>query len=135
MLPDLDSKARIEQFVDAFYAQVLRDDVLRPLFVDVGQIDLAKHLPLIRAYWEKLLLGENDYHRHTMNIHRALNAKQHLDNAAFERWLLLFQQTADRHYAGPLAERAKEVARHIAFNMSKALGNPPLDTAKQEVQA
>lgn len=126
-MPDLDSCERIKQFVDAFYARLLADEVLRPLFVDVGQIDLAKHLPLIRAYWEKLLLGENDYHRHTMNIHRALDAKQHLENPAFERWLLLFQQTLNESYAGPKAERAKQVARHIAFNMSHALGNAPLD--------
>lgn len=127
MKPDLDTRARIAEFVDAFYARVLVDPVLKPLFVDVGQIDLEKHLPLIRAYWEKLLLGENDYHRHTMNIHRALDAKRHLEAEAFVRWLELFQQTVNERHQGPKAERAKQVARHIAFNMNHALGNAPLD--------
>jgi non-ribosomal peptide synthetase component F len=75
-LPDLDSPARIRAFIEAFYARVLADERLAPIFLDVAAIDLAKHLPIICSYWEKLILGADGYRRHTMNIHRALNARQ-----------------------------------------------------------
>lgn len=119
--PDLDNKANIERFIDAFYAKVLDDERLAPIFLDVADIDLDVHLPHIRGFWEKLLLGERDYKRHTMNIHRALHARQPLEPADFERWLALFCKTADEGFAGPGTERAKEIACHIASNMENAL--------------
>lgn len=122
--PDLDSPERIREFVDAFYGRMLRDPQLGPIFLDVAAIDLDRHLPLIRSYWEKLLLGSGDYRRHTMNIHRALHARRALTEADFERWLNLFHTTVDERFAGPLAERAKQVAAHIAANMNRSLNTP-----------
>ena len=74
MRPDLDSAEHIAAFVDAFYERVLADPQLAPIFLDTAGVDLAQHLPHIRAYWEKLILGREGYRRHTMNIHRALHA-------------------------------------------------------------
>lgn len=119
--PDMDSRQRVDGFVDAFYARMLADEVLAPIFVDVAQIDLAVHLPHIKAYWAKLLLGERDYTRHTMNIHRALHAKRSLRPSDFERWLNLFTATVDAGYIGPKAEQAKRVAKAIAGNMQAGL--------------
>jgi len=121
--PDLDSPARIRAFIEAFYARVLADELLAPIFLDVAGIDLAKHLPIICAYWEKLILGADAYRRHTMNIHRALHAKQELRSQDFERWLALFCATLDEGFAGPGAERARRVAAHIARNMQDALAS------------
>ena len=45
-------------------------------------LDLAVHLPHIKDYWCKLLLGEKGYRRHTMNIHRQLHGKQRLQPPA-----------------------------------------------------
>lgn len=120
-LPDLDSPARIRAFIEAFYARVLADERLAPIFLDVAAIDLAKHLPIICSYWEKLILGSDSYRRHTMNVHRALHSKQKLEPADFERWLALFCTTLDEGYSGPHAERARRVAGHIAHNMQVAL--------------
>ena len=120
-LPDLDTPERIRAFIEAFYARVLADERLAPIFLDVAAIDLAKHIPIICAYWEKLILGSDSYRRHTMNIHRALHAKQKLERADFERWLALFCATLDAGYSGPGAERARAVAGHIARNLQEAL--------------
>lgn len=120
-LPDLDTREHIERFVDQFYARMLDDTVLAPIFVEVAGVDLAVHLPHIKDYWCKLLLGERDYQRHTMNIHRALHGKRQLHPEDFERWLSFFTGTVDANYAGPNAERAKRVATAIAANMEKAL--------------
>jgi hemoglobin len=121
---DLDSHDKIAVLVDAFYAQVLRDPRLAPIFIDVAAIDLDTHLPLIRSYWAKLLLGDAQYQRHTMNIHRALHAKHYLQAADFARWLELFIATVDQLYCGPRAERAKRLARQIAGNMQSAVQSP-----------
>lgn len=119
--PDLDSREQIELFVDRFYAGMLKDEVLAPIFVDVAAIDLDVHLPHIKDYWCKLLLGEKNYNRHTMNIHRALHGKRPLQADDFARWLEFFQSTVDSYYAGERAERAKRVAASIADNMKKSL--------------
>lgn len=117
---DLDSPEQIARFVDAFYATLLRDKKLAPIFLDVAQVNLEKHKPLICQYWEKLLLGNDDYQRHTMNIHRAVHQKQNLQADDFDAWLVYFIATVDESFMGPKAERAKKVAAAIAANMQKS---------------
>ena len=117
----MDSRENIEFFVDRFYERMLADEQLAPIFVDVAEIDLNVHLPHIKNYWCKLLLGEKKYQRHTMNIHRQLHGKRPLHKRDFERWLDFFVTTVDAHFAGPRAQRAKQVAASIAANMEKSL--------------
>ena len=124
--PDLDCRENIERFVDLFYQRMLADEQLAPIFVDVAEIDLAVHLPHIKDYWCKLLLGEKGYQRHTMNIHRQLHGKRPLQKQDFQRWLAFFVATVDQDFAGERVERAKQVAASIAANMEKSL---PSETA------
>ena len=119
--PDLDSREHIDRFVDLFYQRLLADEILAPIFVDVAEVDLAVHLPHIKDYWAKLLLGEKGYKRHTMNIHRALHGKRSLQGPDFQRWLDFFIATVDENFAGERARRAKQVAASIAANMEKSL--------------
>lgn len=119
--PDLDSRERIAFFVDRFYERMLSDKQLAPIFVDVAEIDLAVHLPHIKDYWCKLLLGDNKYRRHTMDIHRQLHSKRTLQAQDFQRWLSFFTATVDDYFVGERAERAKQVAASIAANMQKSL--------------
>lgn len=119
--PDLDSRENIESFVDLFYQGLLADAQLAPIFLDVAEIDLDVHLPHIKDYWCKLLLGEKRYQRHTMNIHRELHSKRPLQAEDFQRWLEFFTTTVDAHFAGERAERAKQVAAAIAANMEESL--------------
>ena len=121
VLPDLDCRENVEQFVDDFYRQVLADPRLAPIFLDVAAIDLDVHLPHIKDYWSKLLLGENNYRRHTMNIHRALHSQQPLSDEDFQQWLALFSATLDAGYSGPYTEKARRIAGAIASNMQQNL--------------
>ena len=121
--PDLDSRENIELFVDRFYEQLLADEQLAPIFVDIAEINLAVHLPHIKNYWCKLLLGEKSYQRHTMDIHRQLHGKRPLQSQDFQRWLAFFVATADTYFAGERAERAKVVAATIAANMESSLSS------------
>lgn len=120
-MPDLDSRERLDQSIDAFYAKVLVDPELAPIFLDVAAVDLDVHLPHIRDYWAKLLLKDTNYQRHTMNIHRELHSKRTLREKNFKQWLALFVETVDEMFAGENAERAKRVATSIAGNMQVAL--------------
>jgi len=119
----MDCRENIERFVDLFYERLLADRELAPIFVDVAEIDLSVHLPHIKDYWCKLLLGEKGYQRHTMQIHRELHGKRPLRKGDFDRWLGFFTATVDEHFAGERAQRAKEVAAAIAANMEQSL--PP----------
>jgi len=119
--PDMDSRKDVEFFVDRFYERMLADEQLAPIFVNVAEIDLEVHLPHIKDYWSKLLLGERRYRRHTMNIHREVHAKRPLTSDDFDRWLHFFCGTVDQYFHGKQAGRAKRVARSIAENMQKSL--------------
>lgn len=118
---DLDNPQAIEQLVTAFYQRLLSDPQLSPIFLEVAAVDLSRHLPIICQYWQKLLLGDPSYQRHTMNIHRAIHAKQTLSQQDFQRWLSLFTTTVDRHFTGSKATRAKAIAGKIAANMHGSL--------------
>ena len=119
--PDMKSRLNIEFFVDRFYERLLADEQLGPIFVDVAEIDLEVHLPHIKDYWCKLLLGEKGYQRHTMNIHRQLHGKRPLQADDFQRWLAFFSATVDDNFVGERAQRAKRIAATIAANMHKSL--------------
>jgi hemoglobin len=128
--PDLDTRANIERFVALFYERLLADEQLAPIFVDVAAIDLDVHLPHIKDYWCKLLLGETGYRRHTMNIHRKLHGRRPLRAEDFQRWLAFFTATVDDNFAGDRAERAKQIAAAIAANMQKTLPAASPDPAR-----
>ena len=123
-LSDIADADDVRRMVEGFYEQVLADGRLAEIFLRDAGVDLAEHLPRICAYWEKLLLGASGYRRHTMNIHRELNAKRPLLAADFARWLALFHRNVDARFDGPVAERAKRVASAIAANMQSSLSAP-----------
>ena len=120
-IPDLDSREQIEQFVDRFYARLLATTLGCTIIMpatdygkgDVAAIDLAVHLPHIKDYWCKLLLGDRTYRRHTMNIHRELHGKQPLQAADFQRWLAMFNATLDDGFFGQQTERARRVGNAV----------------------
>ncbi|MDJ0877728.1 MAG: group III truncated hemoglobin [Halieaceae bacterium] len=120
LIRDLDSREQIAAFVDAFYAELLEDPLLAPIFLDVAAVDLDVHKPHIVDYWCKLLLGDPGYQRHTMNIHRKLHGKRELTAADFERWVSFFQRTVDAGWQGEKADRARRIARTIADNMQRS---------------
>ena len=121
MKPDLDSKDNIRTFIDLFYEKVLFDDLIGHIFTDVAGIDVKQHIPIICSYWEKLLLGDKGYQRHTMNIHRNVHAKFPFTTEEFDRWLSLFKQTAAESFDGVKTDRAIQVATSIASNMDTSL--------------
>ena len=118
---DVDSPEAIDELVECFYARVLEDEVLAPVFIDVAEIDLDRHLPRIKAFWRKMLLGHPDYSDNMVARHVAVHARERFRPEHFERWLSLFRASVDEHFEGPGADRARLLAERIAANLEKRL--------------
>ena len=123
--PSDEASKQIDRFVDAFYERVLRDPLLAPMFLEVARVDLTEHLPRIKAYWRKMLLGHSDYQRHMMRKHRDVDAAERFAPEHYERWLSLFEESLENHPMGASTERALMLARRVAGNMRQNLKRFP----------
>jgi hemoglobin len=117
-MDDVRSEADIRKFVDAFYADVQRDDLLGPIFNDVAKVNWDEHLPLLYQFWNTLLFRAGSYKGRPFPKHLPLPVTK----AHFERWLQLFCASVDRLFKGPKAEEAKGFARSIADTFQLRMG-------------
>lgn len=115
---DLDTPAAIRTLVARFYGKVLLDPALQRVF---DPVLLHRHIPLIEAYWEKMLLHGTGYHRNMVRVHQEEHRKRDFLPGDFDRWLELFVETVDEGFAGPKAERAKTLAHYIIANLRRIL--------------
>jgi hemoglobin len=116
---ELNSPEAVAALVDVFYAKVVADAVLGPVFKD---IDLRQHKPKVRAYWRKMLLGERDgYRRNMIAQHKELHARHPLQHRHFQRWLALFLETVDERFSGCTATRARRLASTVAIRLEALL--------------
>ncbi|MEO8406653.1 MAG: group III truncated hemoglobin [Chitinophagaceae bacterium] len=100
---DIINKEDIKQLVDAFYANVRRDDLLAPIFNERIGDRWPQHLEKMYSFWTTVLLAENDYHGSPFPPHAQLP----VDHSHFMRWLELFHQTIDESFQGEKAIEAK----------------------------
>ena len=112
-----ETREDIELLVDQFYSRILKDAMLRPIFIDIAGIQLEEHLPILYDFWEGLLLQTNNYRRNTMAKHLELNRKFPLTKTHFDRWLALLNETIDEFFEGSKADLAKVRALSIATMM------------------
>ncbi|MDB6155758.1 MAG: globin [Chthoniobacteraceae bacterium] len=118
MHPDICTAKDIRKLVDSFYDEIGRDGLLAPVFNDVAKVDWGTHLPIMYRFWESMLLGSATYRGAPFPKHAVLPVqKKH-----FVRWLALFQDTVDAHFAGPKAEEAKGRAASIADTFAQRMG-------------
>jgi hemoglobin len=117
-LPDLSSAKDVRLLVDSFYDQVSQDELLAPVFNDIAKVDWAAHLPVMYRFWESMLFGAGNYQGAPFPKHAILPVnKEH-----FARWLALFVETVDAHFAGPKAAEAKGRAASIADTFAQRMG-------------
>ena len=121
---DIETRADIDELMQAFYARALDDDVIGYIFTDVAKLDLEHHLPIIGDFWESLLFGTPAYSKHGRNpllVHRELHEKSSLTAEHFQRWLEIFIATVDQMFDGERAEYLKQRAAAIAVRMQEFL--------------
>ena len=115
LMKDITERADVILMVDFFYAKVTKDELLAPLFRD---LDWPHHLPTMYNFWTSMLLGDASYQGNPFqkHIHLAINTSH------FDRWLQLFTQTVDEHFAGAKADEVKSRAASIAGLFQHRLG-------------
>lgn len=121
---DIASRDDISSLIVEFYTRAYRDELLQPMFVDVAQMDLAAHLPVMCDFWTTVLFGARIYHGGAYAPHARLHALSPLTSRHFERWLAIWERTVDDMYAGDVADTAKDRARSIAQAFHARLTNP-----------
>ncbi|MEY4384563.1 MAG: hypothetical protein RI995_2105 [Bacteroidota bacterium] len=121
MKHDIETREDIIRFVNAFYGNMTSDDIVGHIFLEVEQVDFAKHLPKMYDFWEMLLLDGSNYRGAPMQPHFRVNEKTPLTPAHFDRWLEMFKETIDSLFEGPKAEEAKSKAFNIASTWSYKL--------------
>ncbi len=109
-MKDIQDKDDIRLLVDEFYNKVNEDELLLPIFNDVAQVNWETHLPKMYNFWGKLLFGENEYKGSPFDKHLPLP----IEGEHFDRWIQLFMQTLDEHFAGPKSEETRLKAQSIA---------------------
>jgi hemoglobin len=122
---DIQTRDDCEQLVRDFYGRAFADPIIGFLFTDVAQLDLEAHVPRITSFWETILLGSQTYRGGAFAPHAALHAKVPLRKGHFERWVWLWEQTVDDHFAGERAELAKLHARRVAVAFQARLSGRP----------
>lgn len=113
-MSDLTGRADLEVLLRDFYRRAFADDLLRHVFVDVVHMDLGEHLPRIVAFWQKVLFDVGGYDGRVMAVHRDVHQQVALTEAHFTRWLELWRESLDAHFAGPVTEQADIHARRMA---------------------
>ena len=120
-LRDIDGEQDVEDLVVAFYGRAFADPLLGPVFLDVAQMDLPAHLPVVRDFWTTVLFRAGTYRRNALAPHRALHARVPLTDEHFGRWLALWRATVTERHAGPVADRAVQSAERIAGSLQRRL--------------
>jgi hemoglobin len=94
----------------------MADERIGWIFTDVAELDLEAHVPVISAFWATNLLGAKSYSGGAFGPHARLHEKAPggLRQEHFERWLVLWCQTVDEFYDGPIAAAAKVHALRLA---------------------
>jgi hemoglobin len=118
---DLDTRSQIHDLVVRFYREIVFDDLLGPVFTEVAEVDWSTHIPKLIDYWCRVLLGQAGYQGQILAAHRDVHAVERFRTEYFDRWYLLFAQTVDEGWRGPVAERAKTHAARIAGSLARRL--------------
>lgn len=114
-------EAMIERLVRGFYARVRDDAVLGPIFAK-RITDWEPHLQRMCAFWSSVALMTGIYHGQPMQKHLPLP----VDGRHFDRWLALFEATAEEicppQAAAYFIERARRIAESLELGIACAQG-------------
>ena len=115
------TEAMIERLVHAFYAKVRADAVLAPIF-DAYIRDWEPHLQRMCAFWSSVALMSGRYQGTPMVKHMPLP----VDAGHFDRWLALFEATANEicppEAAVHFVERARRIASSLELGVASGAG-------------
>lgn len=107
---DIQDKADIKIFVDAFYKKVRIDPMIGPVFAArIPNNHWSPHLERMYSFWHTILFGVSDYRGNPFAKHEQLP----IQARHFERWIRLLTETIDALFVGVKAEEVKMRAAKI----------------------
>ena len=111
-------EASIERLVREFYSRAREDALLGPIFSS-AVADWDHHIAKIADFWSSIMLRTGRYDGRPMRPHLLLP----LTGGYFDRWLMLFEQTAREVFAGAAAEAFLVRARLIADSFEMGIAS------------
>lgn len=121
-MEDIQTKEDIQQLVNSFYTGALADPEIGPVF-KAANFSLNNHIPVMVSFWETILFDIHTYKGNPMLKHLELNQTTPLLPAHFERWMEIWKETINKHYAGPRAQeaikRAASIGQMMQFKINK----------------
>ncbi len=118
------TKENLNTLVVQFYAKVVKDDLIGPIFIEVLGNDLKSetwkaHIQLLTNFWAAIALGETEYNGSPFAPH--VQFKDRLSIKAFEQWLKLFFETLNTIYEPEIAQQFLARSKNIAGNFIRNL--------------
>lgn len=115
--PRLD-EATIHALVHGFYARARDDEMLGPIFNRAIGDDWDAHLRKMCDFWSSVMLQTGRYKGNPMIAH---TRQKLIQPRHFERWLLIFHQTAldvcPQDTAQLFIDRAENIAKSLQLGM------------------
>ena len=122
---DVVDRSAVHEMVRAFYATILKDEMLAPIFTKALGNDIKggkwhEHLNTLDNFWLMMMTGERgNYGGHPYPPHAFLGP---LTREHFERWLELFRATIDQYFVPEIADKFYEKADILAEQFIENLG-------------
>ena len=108
----------IVRLVDAFYGKVRRDAVIGPVFDKAIGDGWPAHLEKMYGFWSSVMLTTGRYKGNPVRAHIEVEG---IVPPMFQRWLALFDETADELFAEQPANAFCLKARRIGESLMLAL--------------
>ena len=114
----------IREMVRDFYAQILKDDILAPIFIkalgdDINAGKWSGHLHTLDTFWGLMMSGQKGYMGDPFPAHAFLSP---LYPETFERWLELFHEVVYRLFVPQIAAKFYKKADILADQFMDNLG-------------
>lgn len=110
--------AMIERLVRGFYGHIQQDEVLGPIFDERIQ-KWEPHLRRMCEFWSSVILMSGRYHGHPMIKHLPLP----VDATHFDRWLMIFETTAQELCPENAANHFIKLAHRIATSLELGIAS------------
>lgn len=109
-------RARLELFLNNFYATVRVDPLIGPIFEGVIE-DWPAHIQTIAGFWSLQTGGPPDYRGGLMARHIPLSLKP----SHFDAWLALWEKSCRAHFHAPEAAEMIRLAQVFRQRMESVL--------------
>ena len=114
MKEDISNSSDVAVLVKTFYANLLLNEEVRPIF---AHVNFETHMPHMIAFWEFVLLDKEGYTTNIFDKHvnLPLNAEH------FAIWIKTFENTVHDLFLGETANMAIQRAQTIAFSFESKM--------------